>query len=129
MAHEDKVVDGHYATDAGTPQAHRQLARQAVKHGHLIAHQVADHTTRAPPRLAQRRRTTFRVAELHTLYQLAAQLVTALVGGIQPELHVVVAQTYQVVHQRTSVAAQTSPVAHHALSINPYNHYTLTIKL
>ena len=45
MTHEDKVVDGHDALDAGFLQSGRQLAAQSVIHLHTVAEQVFHNTT------------------------------------------------------------------------------------
>ena len=121
MAHKNQVVDGDNATNACLAQTHRQLARQTVIDGDTIAHQVTNNAARAPPRLAQRCRVTLRITELGTLDNLSAQVVTPLVRSIQPQLHIAVAQTYQVVDQCAPIAAQPCPVAHNALSV--YSNY------
>ena len=62
------------------------------------------------------------ITELSTLDNLAAQLVATFVRGIQPQLHVTVAQADKVVHQRATITAQSRSIAHDALSVNTYYH-------
>ena len=122
VAQEDEVVNGDHATDAGTPQPHGQLARQPVIDGDAVGLQVVYDAARAPPGLAQRSRVPLGVAEVHPLDYLSTQLVTPFVRSIEAQLHVAVAEPYQVVDQRTSVATQSCSVAHDALGVNTYYH-------
>ena len=124
VAHENQVVDGHYTADALLTQSDRQFTRQAVIHLNTVALQVTQHTARAPPSLPECRRVPIGIAELHISItdNLSAQVVTPLIRCIQAQLHVAVAHAYEVVHQCTSVAAQSRTVSDYAFRINTNNH-------
>ena len=121
VAHEDKVVYRYDCLDAPTLYPQRKLTRKTVEHVHLVAQQVGHDAFHAPQPLYLPALGIYK-PDVPGLTYLRAQLLPALVGGIEPQLGIFTDNLREVVHQRASVASQSRSVAHYALCVESYSH-------
>ena len=90
---------------------------------HAVAQHVAHHQPRAPQVSPERILNAPRIGKTHigARQYLAAQLGTALIGGIETQLDASRHNRRKGIHQVAAIVAQPGTVSHDALGIISYN--------
>ena len=119
MPPEDDIVYGHDGRNAGLCYAHGKFAGESVEEADGIGTEVGDDAMRTPECLGEGVAGTPRIGEsdIVALHYLRPEVVAALVGSVEQQACVGIAEWCEVVDEGAGVAAQSGGVADNAFGV------------